>query len=262
MSGLPSVRPTFFGLNVPLAGAVLALLIPAFEPLEATAAEATPPAVSYHRQIRPILQANCQGCHQPAKPEGGFVMTDVALMAKPGDSGSVGIVPGRPDESHLIAQITPDSSGQVEMPKSGKPLAAADIALIRQWITQGAKDDTPASAGQRVDKDHPPVYSRQPVITSLDFSPDGTLLAVSGFHEVLLFDVSKAAVPEAPVRRLVGLAERIERVRFSPDGSKLAVTGGNPARMGEVQIWNVADGTLVRSVPVTFDTIYGGSWSP
>ena len=262
MSGLPSVRPTFFGLNVSLAGAVVAWLIPAFQPLEATAAEASPPAVSYHRQIRPILQANCQGCHQPAKAEGGFVMTDIALMAKPGDSGSAGIVPGKPDESHLIAQITPDSSGQAEMPKTGKPLASADIALIRQWITQGAKDDTPASAGQRVDKDHPPVYSRQPVITSLDFSPDGTLLAVSGFHEVLLFDVSKGTVPEAPVRRLVGLAERIERVRFSPDGSKLAVTGGNPARMGEVQIWNVADGTLVRSVPVTFDTIYGGSWSP
>ena len=228
----------------------------------ATAAEANPPPVSYHRQIRPILQANCQGCHQPAKQEGGYVMTEVALMKSAGDSGSVGIAPGKPDESHLIVQITPDASGQAEMPKSGKPLVAAELALVRRWIAEGAHDDTPASAGQRIDKEHPPVYSRPPVITSLDFSPDGKLLAVSGFHEVLLFDVADGTVPRAPISRLVGLAERVERVRFSPDGTKLAVTGGSPARMGEVQIWNVADGTLLRSVPVTFDTLYGGSWSP
>lgn len=131
MSGLPSVRQFFFRLDASFGAAVLALLLPAVLPLAGLAAEATPAPVSYHRQIRPILQANCQGCHQPAKPEGGYVMTDVALMTSPGDSGSAGVVPGRPDESHLIAQITPDANGQAEMPKSGKPLAAADIALIR-----------------------------------------------------------------------------------------------------------------------------------
>ena len=31
--------------------------------------------VSYYKQIRPIFQANCQGCHQPAKAKGGYVMT-------------------------------------------------------------------------------------------------------------------------------------------------------------------------------------------
>ena len=32
--------------------------------------------VSYYHDVRPILQANCQGCHQPAKNKGGYVMTD------------------------------------------------------------------------------------------------------------------------------------------------------------------------------------------
>ena len=32
-------------------------------------------AVSYHQQIRPLFQAKCQGCHQPAKPLGEYVMT-------------------------------------------------------------------------------------------------------------------------------------------------------------------------------------------
>ena len=32
--------------------------------------------------------------------------------------------------------------------------------------------------------------------------------------------------------------------------------------MGEVQVWDVAKRKLALSVPVTFDTVYGASWSP
>ncbi|MEO1991507.1 MAG: DUF1549 domain-containing protein [Pirellulales bacterium] len=80
---------------------------------------------------------------------------------------------------------------------------------------------------------------------------------------MLLFDAENLSDENVqPHKRLVGLSERVERVRFSPDGSKLLVTGGNPSRMGEVQIWDVDDGALIQSVPVTFDTIFGGCWSP
>ena len=85
-----------------------------------------------------------------------------------------------------------------------------------------------------------------------------TILAVGGFHEVLLWKADGSEL----VGRLVGLSERIESLAFSPDGKKLAVTGGLPARMGEVQVWDVAKRKLVLSVPVTYDTVYGASWSP
>ena len=101
-------------------------------------------------------------------------------------------------------------------------------------------------------------YTRLPVIPALAFSPDGSLLAVAGFHEVLLWKSDGSEL----VGRLVGLSERIESLAFSPDGKKLAVTGGLPARMGEVQVWDVAKRKLVLSVPVTYDTVYGVSWSP
>ena len=58
--------------------------------------------VSYDKQIRPILQAHCQGCHQPAKAGGGYVMTAFDRMLKGGESGEPAIVPGKPDESHLV----------------------------------------------------------------------------------------------------------------------------------------------------------------
>ena len=41
--------------------------------------------MSYYKQIRPIFQAQCQGCHQPAKAGGGFVMTDFKRLLAGGD---------------------------------------------------------------------------------------------------------------------------------------------------------------------------------
>lgn len=224
---------------------------------EATAAASTAAKVSYDKQVRPILQSHCQGCHQPAKAGGAYVMTSFDRMLKGGESGEPAIVPSKPAESRLVELITPHA-GKAEMPQNKPPLAESEIAVIAQWIAQGAKDDTPQNLGRRYDAEHPPEYTRLPVIPALAFAPDGSLLAVAGFHEVLLW---KADGTE-PVGRLVGLSERIESLAFSPDGKKLAVTGGRPSRMGEVQIWDVAKRKLSLSVAVTFDTIYGASWSP
>jgi WD40 repeat protein/mono/diheme cytochrome c family protein len=214
-------------------------------------------AVSYYQQVLPIFQAHCQGCHQPAKANGKYVMTSFETLLKGGESGEKAIVPGEPDESYLIEQITPED-GESLMPPDKPPLADDQIALIRRWIEQGARDDTPENARRKVDMDHPPVYTRPPVIPSLDFSPDGAILAVAGFHEVVLV---KADGSEQ-LARLVGMAERIESVRFAPDGARLVVAGGLPCRMGEIQIWDVAKRKLLLSLPATYDTVYGASWSP
>ncbi|MEO6182443.1 MAG: c-type cytochrome domain-containing protein, partial [Verrucomicrobiota bacterium] len=213
--------------------------------------------VSYYGEIRPILQANCQGCHQPAKSKGGYVMTDFKGLLAGGDSEGAAIVPTNPDKSSILKMITPQD-GEVRMPKGKTPLMETEVALIRSWIQQGAEDDTPKDAKRHYDAEHPPVYSRAPVITSLDFSPDGKLLAVAGFHEVLLYEKDGATL----AGRLVGLSERIQSLRFSPDGQSLAVAGGDPARLGEVQVWDVAKRKLAISVPISYDTLYGVSWSP
>ena len=212
--------------------------------------------ISYWKQVRPLFQANCQGCHQPAKNKGGYVMTDFNRLVAGGESGDKAIVPGKPDASLLVTAITP-KEGEADMPKDKAPLKPEDRALIARWIKEGAVNDTPKNAVQRVDAEHPPIYQRPPVVTSLDFSPDGKLLAVAGFHEVLLHHADGSGI----VARLVGLSERIESVRFSPEGNLLAVAGGLPARMGEVQVWDVAKRALKVSVPVGYDTVYGVSWS-
>ncbi len=219
-------------------------------------AHATAAPVSYYKDVRPALQAKCMGCHQPAKAKGDYVMTTFAQLVSGGENGTA-IVPGRPAESLLLQQITP-VDGKVEMPPKGEPLSSDEVALVSRWISEGAHDDTPANAVERYSPEHPPVYAKPPVISALDFSPDGKLLAIAGFHEVLLHHADGSGL----VARLVGLSERIQSIEFSPDGTQLAVAGGLPERMGELQIWDVAKRSLKVSVPAGYDTIYGASWSP
>jgi len=143
------------------------------------------------------------------------------------------------------------------MPRNQPPLPDRDVALIKKWIAQGARDDTPVSDRVVIDMEHPPTYLLPPVIASLAYSPDGKVLAVAGRHEVLLHKADGSGL----VGRLVGLAERVQSIAFSPDGKYLAVAGGSPALFGEVQIWDVENKKLKMSHSVTFDTLYGVSWS-
>lgn len=228
------------------------------EPAEPAEPAATATTVSYFHDIRPLFQENCQGCHQPAKAQGGLSMTSTEEMLAGGESEEPIYVAGDPDDSLLMLLIASDGDTPPSMPKGRDPLSADQVDLVRRWIAEGAIDDSPQTARDTISMNNPPVYESSPVVTSLSFSPDGSLLAVSGYHEVVLHQADGSAV----VARLVGLAERIESVRFSPDGKHLAVVGGSPGRFGELQIWDVEKRTLAQALTFTYDTITGASWSP
>ncbi|MDB5313642.1 MAG: translocation protein TolB [Gemmataceae bacterium] len=220
---------------------------------------ADPPAkISYYKDIRPIFAQHCNGCHQPAKPMGGYVMTAHADLLKAGEREKAGVVPGKPTASYVIEQVQLHD-GKAEMPKGRDPLIPIQIKLITDWIAQGAADDTPASAkAAPIDASNPPKYLAPPVVTAVAFDPKGEYLAVTGYHEVLLYSAKDYKLAS----RLIGISERLNAVAFSPNGERLVAAGGSPGRFGEVQVWNYKKENLVISAPVTFDTIYGASWSP
>lgn len=213
--------------------------------------------VNYVTQIEPIFRQHCQGCHQPAKAEGGLIMTNPNLLLEKGGDSGVVVVPGKSGESHLIAEITP-RDGKAEMPKGAPPLSDADIQLIRRWIDEGAPTAEWKESSISYSVDQPPPYQSSPAITAVAYSPDGKWLAVSGFHEVVLIDTSSYAL----ARRFIGRSERIEDISFSSDSARLAVAGGIPGVMGELQLWDTLSGELIRSWNVGTDTLYGVAWSP
>lgn len=209
--------------------------------------------VSFYRQVRPVLQRSCTGCHQPAKAGGKLVLTTYTSTKAGGEQG-VGFEPGKPAESLIVEFI---SGEKPAMPKNAPPLTKEQVELIGRWIAEGAKDDTPEEALDTITPENPPVYHNAPVISALAWSPDGQLVAVSGFREILLHKADGSGL----VGRLVGRSQYIMSLAFSPDGKLLAATGGNPALFGEVQFWNVAEKKLERSATLTTDTLFGGRFS-
>ncbi|HXT39405.1 MAG TPA: c-type cytochrome domain-containing protein [Candidatus Angelobacter sp.] len=209
--------------------------------------------VSYFHEVVPILKRSCTGCHHPAKLKGELDLTTYESFKKGGKHGA-SFAPGDPDKSRVIEEI---SGEEPDMPKEGDPLSKEEIALIERWVKEGAKDDTPPNANS-FKLSSPPVYAALPVISAIAFSPEGDVLAVSAYHEVVLHKGDGSAM----IGRLVGEAPRIESVVFSPDGTQLAVSGGAPARFGEIQIWDVAGQKELHSYKISNDSVFGVSFSP
>jgi len=94
--------------------------------------------VHFSRDIRPLLNQNCMPCHGGVRQKNGvsFLFREEALGT--GKSGKRTIVPGKPNESELIARVT-SSDPDVRMPYHAPPLPRQQIDLLRRWIKQGAK---------------------------------------------------------------------------------------------------------------------------
>ncbi len=208
-------------------------------------------AVSFENEIQPILQTSCIGCHNPANPSGELDLTSYKAVMKGGKQSKF-INRESPDKSLLIEYVIGDPP---LMPLQGDPLTEEEVNLLLQWIQEGAVNDTKSTEAT---EDGLMVYYTPPVITSLAYSPDGEMLAVSGSGEVLLNKADGSGL----IARLPGRAERITSIEFTPDGTILAAVGGSPWQFGEIQFWHVKNRMLLRSVKKTFDTLYGASISP
>jgi hypothetical protein len=123
------------------------ILFPPAEPgangdsLFVSAARAVTYRVTFNRDIRPILSANCFFCHGPdPKHREADLRLDVREAALADHDGRRAIVPGKPEESELLARITShDADLQMPPPDSNKKLTALQIETLREWIADGAE---------------------------------------------------------------------------------------------------------------------------
>lgn len=90
--------------------------------------------VSFVSQVTPVLVAKCGRCHvQDAR--GMFSMANYATLMKGPTAGKV-VFPGDPSGSRIIEVI---ESG--DMPRGGLKVTPEELALVKQWIQEGAKFD-------------------------------------------------------------------------------------------------------------------------
>jgi hypothetical protein len=108
-----------------------------------------PSVISFNEHIQPILSASCYHCHGPDSgtrfPEDEPLRLDQAegvFTAR--KSGKPVIIKGDPDNSFLLQLMESEDTSYVMPPhpsKSphGKIMDPSEIAMVRQWIKEGAK---------------------------------------------------------------------------------------------------------------------------
>ena len=219
-------------------------------------------APSFAKDVAPVFQANCSGCHGANVRMGSLDLDTYEGLEKGGNHGKV-VVPSKSEESRLYLMIT--GKAAPVMPLTGKRLAEGEIEIIQKWIDAGAQPPTAEEAKElaaRLAKpaipDIKPKLAVKSQIGALAYRPDGKLLALGTYKEVRLDDPATGKT----VATLPGHAEAIRAIAFSRDGKYLAAAGGLPARWGEVKIWDVDARKDQRTIKGHHDCIYAVAFSP
>ncbi|TXB62285.1 c-type cytochrome domain-containing protein [Phaeodactylibacter luteus] len=91
-------------------------------------ADCSTAAVSFAQDIQPIMASWCNGCHSTGAPSAGVVTSTYTGMKTIADNGS-------------LAGTVAHEQGYPPMPDNGGQLSACEIALIRQWVADGAPNN-------------------------------------------------------------------------------------------------------------------------
>lgn len=142
-----------------------------------------------------VLTPNCAvtGCHFGANAPQGLRLDPASsyglLVGVPSreEPGVLRIAPGDPDNSYLVRKVEGRASTGARMPLNAPALPQSTIAVIRQWVSDGAIDDRlPASGPIRVTSVSPlPGSANDPgpqqIMALFDRAPDASTVNANTF---------------------------------------------------------------------------------
>lgn len=106
----------------------------------ALAAQKPQKAVSYQRDVLPILKKNCSSCHSNGAKQGDFSLDSREAILTGGKTHPVAR-PGKGAQSYLIELVTTGA-----MPPQGTHLKASEVEVLRRWIDSGLPFDGAAES--------------------------------------------------------------------------------------------------------------------
>ena len=154
--------------------------------------------VNFERDVLPILNEHCIGCHGPDSQESKLRLDSMVVALRGGNSGEPVIVPGNSQRSYLIERIT-SQDAKLRMPPEAAPLTAEVVEVLRAWIN--TESIWKAARDELSDKtvDH---WSFQPV--KRPQVPDTSFVnPIDAFIESKLSDAGLKMSTTADKRRLI-----------------------------------------------------------
>jgi hypothetical protein len=100
--------------------------------------------ISFNRDVRPILSANCFSCHGPdEEAREAKLRLDTRQGALADLGGYRALEPGKADKSELIHRIQSDDEDELmPPPDSGRKLTDKERRILREWINSGGEYET------------------------------------------------------------------------------------------------------------------------
>ena len=242
-----------------------------------------PPAkITYDEHVLPLLKEKCVACHNPDKKRGGVVLNNYTKVME-GGGGGVLVKPGDPDNSPLFQVMA--HKREPFMPPSSPQLPDESVKLLRQWIADGALENSGSKAiatGPKIDVSLPGVVRGKPdgpppmptkalnlepvvrttradAVTALACSPWAPLAAVGGQKQILLYNTDTLGPCWACCR-----SRRARRnvLKFSGNGGLLLAGGGHAGKSGKVVLWSVKTGERILEVGDENDSVLAADVSP
>ena len=253
---------------------------------------------TYLRDVRPILELHCTGCHSGKNApdlslSGGLALDGLESIVKSG-----AVVPGEPAKSEVLARLR-ETDPDLRMPRDAPALPADAIALIELWIESGAPRGEAAGSSATVPRavrlrPRRPLDLRIPVGLSLPkeqarvpaelprkglelrlrvaplppavavaFGPPRAgggpdLLVCGGHGNAVVWDLSRAS----PARVLTPGEGPVHAVRFARDGKKLALAGGRPGQAGVIIVFDTESWTVTHELRGHAESIHDLAFSP
>lgn len=192
--------------------------------------------LEFYRDVYPFLKANCISCHNKTTTKAKLNMETPDLMKKGGDSGPA-ILPGNGADSLLVKASA--HTKDMEMPppnnKSGASnLSPHEIAVLQQWIDQGARSEAP----QEREVVWQPLAPGVHPIYAVAMTKDGRYAACGRSNQIFVYDLATRQFVTQIMddKAKTGSAHRalVQSLAFSPDGTRLA-----SGSFREVKIWRL-----------------------
>ncbi len=220
-----------------------------------------PPAVAcaadidYERQVAPLLKTYCAGCHNDSDKEGDLSLLSLSALRAGTPEGAV-VIAARPDDSKLFKVIS--GSAEPKMPPKDEPqLKPEHVALIREWIAQGAKGEL-QTAGL-MSRLAAPQLAKDPSAAakvSAAGSAGAERVAIGKFGSVEVRGSSGQTIWS-----MDQLPGKVNQLRLSPDGKSLVVATGVAGVAGEILLLDVDSGQVQLRMQGHTDAVYCASTS-
>lgn len=224
-------------------------------------------AIDFEKQIQPILDNKCTTCHSGSIKKGRLDLSSHEGILK-GGKGGPSVVPGKPNESLLI-KLSGRTDAPAMPPKDEEPLTPEELALLKAWVSQGARGST---TGETVAKVAAAIKmtklaERVKPVLAVSMSSDKKLIAAGRGATISVYGAEKGDLQKTLIDpalkdengKLLGQSQLdvIQSLVFSPDGEKLYCGGYK-----EVTIWNTKTGALLQKLTGFADRVVALDLSP